>query len=425
MNKFIKVSFCMVSVLVILVSMCPISAFAVSTVYAMPFSQPTVTPYSGYIECLWKSSSSSSYFVSVHTWNYTPLNNDDRVSDDNFPAISLTRNSSSLKLTLSRYYDNSGRYSFSDMTSQDFVYYSSLVNDAYPTRETLFSFSGYSLAGVHIYGSYDEFNDLNSYSDADFTVSYSSDSSTIHLLFELISSVDSLATVLNDPDYTQQLNSIITALNNIDYSDELYSIEQSLGDITDFNAGLGQMLTANLSRLVTLGNNMLDELKKISGNTETIVSSLEVLSSCLDSMLDKLDDINQGLVDIFQFLETWIIDIDNWLSELYWIELDSNSKLYEIKDTLDAILNLLNKYSDVTFPSRDNSDLSEYFDIEHSLLDDSNIDVSEVFGDVTLNSNALQVIFGTFDDILNVHPKIIGFVILILSLGLVALILGR
>ena len=242
----------------------------------------------------------------------------------------------------------------------------------------------FELIGMHYYGDFESLSFSNDVlDDTEFYFTYAADSVFTHQLAQIINYLSILIDSSGEDweyDYSQDLTNIILALNNLDASVSAYRQE------------------------------FITEVGKLLDLTEDVLS--------------KIDVTNDWLNEIFVFLENWILDIDNWLQEVYWIEVDSNLKLYEIQDTLSAILKILQSKGESDFSEPDTSNLNGYYDTEHSLLDDSNVDTSQIFN-VDLNENALSSIWNLVDKVLNVNPKVFGAVITILALGLIALILGR
>lgn len=160
-----------------------------------------------------------------------------------------------------------------------------------------------------------------------------------------------------------------------------------------------------------------------SAYRQEFIREVGKLLDLTDTVLSKIDKTNEYLRDIYLLLETYLVEMRGWLEELYWIELDSNGKLYEIKDTLDAILQILQQKTDTEFTTVNQDEFNSFYDVENSLLN-PDVDVSDVMK-VEVNQNALTVIWDLVERGLQSHGKVFGMVLTILALGIVALILGR
>ncbi len=409
MNKVSKIFFCSLCVLVILTSMLPISAFADSVIptYKMPFNQPTVTTNSGYIELLWKSSTSNDTFVTVFSYTFQPriILQDENSIDAPVPYVIASRSSYGLNLTFSRsiYPSTMTSYTITSCSSSSYSYSTVALSDLTPTAEISLVQTGYYLRGVQYYGDFHILNSEN-YTNSEFSVLYSADAKIYDQLTDIVSSLESLSVLLGDSDYTSQLSSIIM---------DLYDISGTSDSIYD-------LLSAKLPELYSLGSSMLAEIEKISSNTDN-------LDEWLDDINDRLGTVYTGISELSDWLDsinTQLIELKGFLYEMWLVDLDSNSKLYEIFDTLNAILSNLEAYSDVRFPEHNGSNVDELVSKEHGLIDNSEVDVSDALSP-ELPSDAMNSIFGIVDRVFNLHPKIIGLIVTVLGLGLLALILGR
>ena len=111
-------------------------------------------------------------------------------------------------------------------------------------------------------------------------------------------------------------------------------------------------------------------------------------------------------------------------SIMSYIRRDIVPDVEEIRERLNAILDLLNQNVSNNLTSPDTSDLDGYLDAENSLLNNSNVDVSDVVK-VEVNQNALTVIWDLVQGVFDQSGKVFGMVLTVLSLGLVAMVLGR
>lgn len=391
MNRITKIFFCIISVCCIFVSICPISAFALpDTYYPIASDKPTVTDYSGYVELLFESKSTGQRFVSVVSWFFTPALNTSsefyQTSDK--PILTIVRNSEQFRLGVSTNDGVSGNMSFLtiDSGSQLYFGYISVPDDEATYYYNVTYGSGYSLVGMHYYGDFSSVNVSNGLSNEEFYVTYGADSVISHGINQLISGVYSLIDAVGQEQYAEQLQSIIDKLNNIDSSVD--------GFRQDYKTGLTQLFS--WFRL------FIDDLDQLVQNSEDI---------------EKL--IRDEVVIYLVSIDTWLYSINDWTMNTYL-------ELYEIHSIVQSILDILNAQGEngekLTQP--DNSDMDNYYDVENGLLDGGNADVNGAVN-VQINQNAMAVIWDMVERALNSHSKVFGMVLTVLSLGIIALILGR
>lgn len=411
MNKFKKIFFCIASVCIILVSMCPISASAAQpqSFYNFSCQKPEVTVNSGYFEILYSDADYGYFNPVVYSWSFTPtVSSDTPHSVSTELNIHLSRNSSDLTLSvitdggcsgflsLTVYY-LSGAVVFNNyyVTSTD----ATVVNIPAPTSSS-------SIAGIHWYGSYNSIGNMNSYSELDFFITYGADSVITTELTHVLTGIQLIIELLQNQ-------------TDIDYSSEFSYILSALSSLNNTSSNFHTEFSSLMNQLLSLYNNSLTDLKSIITNTEDMEYWLSVLHDGNVAVFDSVEDIK----DFMYAFDTYLSEMRGMFDNLYWLQLDSNGILYEINGKLDTIISLLQAFSDEDFTEFDDSILDDYLDSEESLLDDSNVS-TDVF-DVEINPDAMASVFDIFDTVLNVHPKIIGFIIAVLSLGLIALILGR
>lgn len=376
----------MVSVLVILFSMCPISAYAAPEgYYSIASDKPTVTEYSGYVELLFEHKTSGYRFVTVVGWFFTPSVNTSsefyQTSDK--PLLTLTRNTQNFVLGVTCNEYITGNMSFILIDSGNQVQFT--VSDI--TSESTYTYSvgygsSYNLVGIHYYG---DFSDKLIYdtSNEEFYVTYGSDSVISYGLNQVISALYTLVDLMPDSDYTSQLDDIISSLNSLDTSlDSFHS---------DFTTVLNQL----------------------SGTVIAVLRNLETI-------VQNTDEVEGLLSDVFDILSSMygsLLNIEYYVPYIY-------EELSGINTKLQQILNILKAEGEAEFSEPDTSGLNGYYDSENSLLNDDNVDVSGAI-DVQINQQAMSTIWDLVDRFLNVNPKVIGAVITVLSLGILALILGR
>lgn len=385
--KIVSVSF---TILLLVFASCSV-AFASPSSYNtfdVQIQKPNVDDNSGYVELLFENSYGTRY-VSVVSWSFTPYFNKDS-TDYNFPYVirnQLTVNNSEI---IFNFRTEDVGYGYVALTCADDYNFQIGYGAVSPDDAFIFHWpapSGYSLVGYHIYGDFVYINDSGLTYNNDFYVSYSETAVIGSYLDAIISLLMSLEDVLgSDTDYEinyeSYLNNILLSLNNLESTSSSFRLD----------------FINEVEKLLDYCNVFFDQLKSIVDNTSDANAWLEALSSQLSEL--------QGLL-----YEIWLID------------LDSNGKLYEIKDTLDAILAVLNSKSDTEFTTVNQDEFNSYYDVENSLLN-PDVNVSDVMK-VEVNQNALTVIWDLVERGLQSHGKVFGMVLTILALGIVALILGR
>mgnify|MGYP003301085992 CR=1 FL=1 len=385
-NKLMKISFCMVSVVVILVSMCPISAFAApDTYYFKSFSKPTVNDYSGYVELLFEDSVSGSRWVSVLSWYFTPISqSSDSVFTDR-PLLHLVRNASQFRLGIESAEGVFGNMCFTFFDANTNI---QLSNYTVYDDESIFYHNvtygtAYKLIGIHYYGDFVSVNDSSGLGNEEFYVTYAEDSVICYGINQLISGLYALIDLTDSDAYSSQLEEIISSLNSFE------------GSFEEFESFYKEQITS----LLTIFNDQLSKLEKIVENTDYLV----------------------GTVDNILY---WLYDMEWYFKDWYGVSVDSLSVLRSIDSKLNTIIEILNQKTDTEFTTEDPTQFDEYYDVENSLLDNDNVNVSDVVN-VEVNQNALTVIWDYVERSLNSHGKVFGMVLTILSLGIIALILGR
>lgn len=376
----------MVSVLVILVSMCPISVYAAPEVYySIASDKPTVTEYSGYVELLFEHKTSGQRFVTVLGWFFTPSVNtsSDLYSVSDKPILRLYRDSQFFRLGIQTESGVTGNMSFImiDTSSQVVFNVLPIPDDNNESFQRVDYGSSYSLIGMHYYGSFDMVTESGS--DDEFYVTYGSDTVISYGLNQVISALYSIIELMPDTDYTSQLDDIISQLNSLDTSLESFH--------TDVKTVLNQLQSTTIA---------------ILRNLETIVQNT-----------DEVEGLLTDVFDILSFMYSSLLNIEYYVPYIF-------DELAHINSKLQQILNILNSKGESEYSEVDTSNLNNYYDSENSLLNDDNVDVSGAI-DVQINQQAMSTIWDLVDRFLNVNPKVIGAVITILSLGILALILGR
>lgn len=376
----------MVSVFVILVSMCPISASAApDTYYFKSYSKPSVNDYSGYVELLYEDVSSGSRWVTVLSWYFTPISHS---SDSDFtdrPLLHIVRNQSQFRLGIESaegVYGNMCFTQFDENTNITLSNYTVYDNEAVFYHNVTYG-TNYKLIGMHYYGDFVSVDDSSGLSDSEFYVTYAEDSVFAYGLNQVISALYSLIDITDSDAYKTQLDSIISNLN---------SFEGSFDEFVSY-------YNTQMTEILRLTNSVLDKL---------------------DTLIENTDDVEIYLENTYYLLD----EMRTYLFDIWFEQYTHTSELQAVNQKLQTIIEILQSKGESDLTQPDTSNLDGYYDIENSLLDDSNVDPSQVLN-IELNQNALSAIWNLVDRVLNVNPKVFGSVIIILALGILALILGR
>lgn len=376
----------MVSVLVILVSMCPISVSAApDSYYSISCDKPTVNDYSGYVELLFEHKTSGHNFVTVLSWCFTPISqSSDSVFTDR-PLLHIVRNASQFRIGIESAEGVFGNMSYMscDTGSQIDLSNYTVYDDESIFYHNVTYGTDYNLIGMHYYGDFVSVSDSSGLGNEEFYVTYAEDSVISFGLNQIISGLYSLIDSIDSDAYKTQLDTIISNLNSFEGSfDEFVSYYKT-----------------QMTEILRLTNSVLDKLDTLIENTDNVEGLLEAISVTLSQ------------------LEMYMFDV--WLEQF-----THTSELQSVNQKLQTIIEILQSKGESDLTQPDTSNLDGYYDIENSLLDDSNIDPSQVLN-IELNQNALSAIWNLVDRVLNVNPKVFGAVIIILALGILALILGR
>lgn len=374
----------LLSFFLIVVSVCPSFAYAAEDeVYYMDCSQPIPDDNSGYAEVLFERSNGNRY-VRVFYWQYLSATNG-AGTEDLLTYVDINYNGVDFGITFSGnpsdvFYGNLTIY---DPSIDDLVHFN-IVQDG--SEDGVITFNrNYDdeIISFNLYGNYSlVFSSFtNSYLPA-FSVVYGDSGLDINLLNEAIS-------ILN------QLHA-----DNVITQSELTDILTSLND-----------LSAQLSSDMDLLNSNVYNIAK------NIVYITQQLNDFSDRMHADLLDIYTALDYIMVCVETYLPLIDQSLLDILYENISANEKL-------DRIIEILEMQGESNLTSPDTSEMDGYIDAENSLLDNSNVNVSDVV-QVEVNQNALTVIWDLVEKFLNSHGKVFGMVLTVLSLGLVAMVLGR
>ena len=394
MNRITKVFFCIISVLIVIVSMCPIPAFAAPDIYfPVASDKPVVNDYSGYVELLYEIKNSGQQFVVVLGWTFTPrlnTSNDFYIVNDK-PILTIVRNESQFRLGISTASGCSGYMSFIttyDVASGSDVYFGVMeIPDDEATYYYNFTLgSNYKLVGMHYYGDFQNLQIGNALDNDEFYVVYGSDVVVTYGLNQLISGMYALIEATGQETYKDELDSIISSLNSIDSSVDGFREEYNL----------------HYTQMLSWFRHFLTNLESLVENT--------------DELEGKLDDLYSILENIYFS----VFNIEMWMPDIVMLLGDIDSKLLNIIQ----LLSVKSDIPDEKLTQPDNSDMDNYYEIENGLINGDSADVGNAVN-VQINQNAMTVIWNLVERALNSHSKIIGMVLTILSLGIIALILGR
>lgn len=149
-------------------------------------------------------------------------------------------------------------------------------------------------------------------------------------------------------------------------------------------------------------NEVFTELAKIEGDTSSMVSQLQDIYNQNIATNQKLDDINA------------------LLNEIKSEQKETNSWLEKIWNSLQDFLGMKGDEDTEALPS---DDVGGMIEKEDELIQDT----SEYEDDINFNidSNSNSVVWSIIERFLNANSKVFGAFVGILSLGIVALILGR
>lgn len=391
MKRFMKLLPLLVLIPVIVIASCPVAfAYVDANIYQISSDKPTVTDYSGYVELLFEQVSSGQCFVVVLSWHFTPSLNTSsefyQTSDK--PVLTIVRNTEQFRLGVATNDGVSGNMSFLYIDNSDQINFGLIeVPDNEATYYYPVTFgSSYKLVGMHYYGDFSSVQVDNALANVEFYVTYGSDNVVFHGLNQIISGIYSLTDAVGQEQYAEQLQSILDKLNSIDSSVD----------------GFREEYNSHFTTLLSWFRHFLDDLDSLVENTDEIEGILK-------------DEV----VTYLESMDNWLLNINDWTMLSYM-------ELYEIHSIIDKILQALTAEGEngekLTQP--DNSDMDNYYDMENGLIGGDSCDVNGAV-QVQINKNAMSTIWDLVDRAINSNSKVFGMIITVLSLGIIALILGR
>ena len=370
--------------------MLPFSAYASDDVatFNFPFSQPQVTDYSGYMEVLFESSGGSRY-VRLFQWQTTPSS---QMIGTEKILTNVTVNSNGL-VNIKFDYPESTFYAVVSIYNGQWAGsgYFEIWQDVSVGSEIAFNLDyDDNIVSFNIYGSYTNLtSDLVPSYLPKFSVTYGDDTS--------LSDVTSKLTEINNN--LLQLHS-----DNVLLDSELKTMIQQLNDLT---SSVGTHLTQANWWLNYISDQINAFADRVDEDTEYIKAALK---NIMDSVKKYLPTLDTNL---------------NWLKQ--YVQYTFSVEFSQFKnDTLNFLYQFYLMLTDKpknNLESPDTSHMDGYIDSENELLQ-NDVDMNEVVK-VEVNQNALTVIWDLVQGVFDQSGKVFGMVLTVLSLGLVAMVLGR
>lgn len=400
MNKLFKSALCIVSVFVIVFSMFPLSAFAVSQDFTVSIQKPEFDDNSVYIEFLLYNPSTGDYHVKVFTvYAHPEMNEMSSMYNTEAPTFIIDLYNDSFTIghlpvdTVTFYcgameaYDNNKNTQYYNFTLSG-----TSISKSY--RHTDYG-SGYFCISYHVYGAYYQVYDhldVSGSPNTEFRVLYAETASIYDTLFNIGRIANQM--YLQDNEILLKFNDIIAEFNQTQQGQALTM--QQIEDVLS----IIRIMSADVILIREDLQKQYEELLAQGESISEIVVQLNQVNSYLNSLLVATNEIRD--------YTAWI-----WESSL------------EIQYYCEMIYNLLNSGSDKEEPPTvDTSQFDNYYDVENELVGDGAEDVEGAIS-VDMNNNAMSVIWNIVQRFVNSHEKVIGFILTILSFGLLALILGR
>lgn len=366
MSKVKKVILCCLSIPLIILSMCPTFAYAVDDdlIFDMPCSFPVSDSHHFSFEVLYRHKETGTFVAHTFSFNISGiiLTDAEGITSNYYPLDYFTPVLEYKDNTLTFYFDDT-----SGVTSPafSFVYadISSLGTVNYSRKV-----GGTSTAIL-----------LKSDSSFEF-VGVNPGNVFFYVFNGSLNSVPFSCVYDNSSNYTSLLLDIISDLtllheDNVDQVDKLVEIIN----------GVVQLHSDNLE--------ILEEFATLLSDTAYIKDVLDLICNYL------YDDLNFML---------WELDF----------------QLMDINTRLDTIIEILRSSGESNLTSPDSSNVDDYYEIEQGLINRTDVDVSNVVN-VQIDQNAMSFTWNLLDTIMNSNGKVFGMTLTVLSLGIIALILGR
>lgn len=202
----------------------------------------------------------------------------------------------------------------------------------------------------------------------------------------------------------------------------IFNVLVEYGDLKEDELELLQSIVDSGSSIETI----LNELKTtFSEKLDTIIADNEVFKERLQFIYNKLRDIyNISYAFFYDDFPTYMFLLDEDLVNILLAVDNLEEYTDEIESLLQQILDALNVKGESNLTSPDTSQLDNYYEIEQGLVNRSDVDVSNAVN-VQIDQNAMAFTWNMIDSFLNSNGKVIGLFLTVLSLGIIALILGR
>ena len=188
--------------------------------------------------------------------------------------------------------------------------------------------------------------------------------------------------------------------------------DSSLSTTTKFNVNWGT------------STNEFDYLNDILNYIVAIYGDQVDLYNLTQEICINTNSIYDVIVNLFNYLKDELPDIYNKLDDINSNIISTHERLIELYKLLLKQYSQYQGESNTTPPSKDT--MNDYHNAENQVID-KNKNPNDVVADVNinLNSNANDVVWNLVTEVLNSHTKVFTFVISMLSLGAIALVLGR
>ncbi len=376
MDKFKKISFVVVVMLFVFISMCPISAFATESIVTMfPFPEPHVSGTSGYIALKGSGHCLIYYQISPVYQSYDTYTDPLFVIDDIYGGYAFYYSVNGDEYTtynMNVYViDSLGNISWSDSSS-----FEGNVSD-----RVIYLDRDLNVSLIDCHGNIDF-----SHIESDYaTFEYLFVEDKYEYLYLL-----SIVNVLTE--YFELSGSDKELLQSILESNQ--SIESILSEV---QIKFGQKLD-----LILLDND--DIRKNLASILQESTNSRRILENIYDEVVAYLSLIDSDLLEIWSCVD----------------QLEGNTDM--IESLLQQILDALNVKGESQYSEVDRSQLDQYYEDESRLM--SRVDVSAAMN-INIDQNALAFCWNTVENILNSNGKILTAVFVVLSVGIIALFLGR
>lgn len=382
MSKVKKVILCCLSIPLIIISMCPTFAYAASRTLTFNCPEPSYGSNNSYIALGYNSD-----YGRVLCFNAYPISRE----NEKIP-LDITVTLQSIK-----YNSSTGRKELS------FVVASNALTDYFLNFYIIHSNGTVTYQPIYVIENA-LYNGVYSW-----TVSSSSEE-----LYGLTFKGNVMIDGDNFPNIPL-LNPIWS--DNNQYYSQLQSIIDNLITLHSDNIDLVNKFVEAINNLSTLHADNVEQLGKL---VEIINGVIQLHSDNLE-ILDEFATLLSDTAYIREVLDLIINYLTVDQTYLLW-ELDY--ELIDVNEKLDLIIQILQSSGESNLTSPDSSNVDDYYEIEQGLINRTDVDVSNVVN-VQIDQNAMSFTWNLLDTIMNSNGKVFGMTLTVLSLGIIALILGR